>query len=230
MLLTAWIGTGAGSRIRSGTRIAALLACLVGFCLIAWFSTTATGQAADRWLLLSLQSVGEETLPRGPAWIREAGRDLTALGSISVLILVIVAGTGWLLMLGRWRLAAFGGVTIILGILASFGLKLLFEQPRPDLVSNVTPTFTSSFPSSHAMASLVTYLGLALLLASDKRRRAMARYLIVVGLGVSIVSGVSRVYLGVHWPSDVVAGWLAGLTWLLLIGLIAGWPAARQRA
>jgi undecaprenyl-diphosphatase len=211
--------------------IVAIGVCALLFFLLTWVSKTAAGQALDRQLLLSLQSVGEETFPRGPGWMREAGRDLTSLGSISVLLFTSLAVSGWLILGGRWRSMLVGVVCIVGGTLASFGLKLFFAQPRPDLVTSVTQTFTSSFPSSHAMASLITFVALAAIVAHGLESRTHQTYLLVMAILASMISGISRVYLGVHWPSDVLAGWVAGAAWLLLVALmvrlwLARWLAA----
>lgn len=199
--------------------LALAAALIAAFVFVAWWAGTSAGSALDRHLLLALQSVGDTTSPRGPAWLNEAGRDLTALGSISVLILATALTTGWLL-LTRQLTTALGMLAVISGgIAVSFMLKWGFNQPRPDLVTDVTRVFTTSFPSSHAMSSLVTFLTLATALGRQVRLATARCYLIGAALTLSLVSGLSRIYLGVHWPSDVVAGWLAGLTWLVLADL-----------
>jgi undecaprenyl-diphosphatase len=202
------------------SRTLALIAGLVAvFAFIAWWSGTGAGSAMDRQLLLALQSVGDTTSPRGPDWLNEAGRDLTALGSISVLVVSTVLVTGWLLLTRQLATALGMLVTIAGGITVSFMLKWGFSQPRPDLVSEATRVFTSSFPSSHAMSSLVTFVTLAGVLGRQAGMAAAHHYLLGAALLLSLVSGLSRVYLGVHWPSDVAAGWIAGVTWLLLAEL-----------
>ncbi len=191
------------------------------FALIAWWAQTDAGSAVDRYLLLSLQSVGDTTSPRGPEWLHEAGRDLTAMGSISVLLVSTILVTGWLSVTGQWKTALAMLVVIIGGVSASFMLKWGFDQPRPDLLGEATRVFTSSFPSSHAMASLVTFVTLAFALGRQTPSARASRYLLGCALLLSLVSGLSRVYLGVHWPSDVLAGWIAGTVWLLLASVVA---------
>lgn len=196
-----------------------LLFNLIAFILLAWLKTTESGRQFDAWVLSLLQSVGNETRPLGPAWLREAGRDLTALGSISVLLISMLAVAGWLLLERMWRGAILLVSIIVGGTALSFGLKMLFSQPRPDLISEPTQVFTSSFPSSHAMASLVTLVALAWVIGRGLRSARQRAYLIGCAVAVSLVSGFSRLYLGVHWPSDVLAGWFAGLAWLCLCAL-----------
>jgi undecaprenyl-diphosphatase len=214
---------------RPGLALGLLVLCVAAFILVAWATTTDWGRALDRALLSSLLDIGEETFPRGPKWVREAGRDLTALGSISVMILLSLAVFGWLALVGRWRSLVVGAISIAMGTLASFGLKLLFSQERPDLVTQVTQTFTTSFPSSHAMGSLITFMTLAFALSATLSRPAHRFYLIALAILASLVAGSSRVYLGVHWPSDVVAGWLAGLAWMAMVILLTRrWLADEQ--
>ncbi len=192
-----------------------------GFIFLAWWSGSAWGQQFDQTLLRALLYSGEPVRPLGPDWLREAGRDLTSLGSISVLVFITLAVSGWLALKRRWRWVMVLLATIVPGVLLSFGLKQLFSQPRPQLIADVTQTFTSSFPSSHAMASLIVYLTLAWVIGQQPGARTVRAYLVVVALTVSFVAGFSRLYLSVHWPSDVLAGWMAGLAWLATSALLA---------
>lgn len=205
----------------------------VGFIFLAWLKSSEWGQAMDTSLLLMLQSVGDDARPLGPAWMREAGRDLTALGSISVLLVSTLAVVGWLMLQRMWLGALLALVAIAGGTALSFALKMLFSQPRPDLLSEPTEVFTSSFPSSHAMASLVTFYTLAWVVGRGLPSAALQRYLLASAIVVSLISGFSRLYLGVHWPSDVLAGWLAGIVWLCLCAAVLGafrpdWFTARH--
>lgn len=192
---------------------------VAGFVFMAWLKGSDLGRQFDVAVLTQLQSVGDETRPMGPSWLREAGRDLTALGSMSVLILSILAVAVWLLIRRNWRGALLASVAISGGIGLSFLLKMLFSVPRPDLMTEPTAVFTSSFPSSHAMAALVTYVSLAWVIGRGFSSEAFSRYLMACALTVSLISGLSRLYLGVHWPSDVIAGWLGGVAWLALCAI-----------
>jgi undecaprenyl-diphosphatase len=181
----------------------------------------------DTAVLLAFRSPADHGNPIGPAWLQVAVRDLTSLGSTAVLTFITVAAIGYLLIDEKRHaallvLAAIGG-----GAALSSLLKLGFERPRPELVSRLVEETTYSFPSGHAMLSAVTYLTLGALLARVHARRRLKAYLLGVALTVTLVVGVSRVYLGVHWPTDVLAGWCAGAAWAMLCWVVAAWLQGR---
>jgi len=177
----------------------------------------------DRWLLLALRASGEPGDPVGPAWVEEMFRDFTALGGIGVLGLLTLASVGYLWMQGLRRIALFVLSAILGGLLLSLALKVGFERPRPDLVSHGSMIYTSSFPSGHSMLSAVVYLTGGALLAVLHTARRVRVYLIGCSVLATLLVGVSRVYLGVHWPSDVLAGWAAGAAWAAACWLAAQW-------
>jgi undecaprenyl-diphosphatase len=121
-------------------------------------------------------------------------------------------------------LASVGG-----GALLSTLLKLSFERPRPDLVPHAVAVYTASFPSGHAMLSAVTYLTLGTLLARIQPRRRLRAYIVAVAVLLTLLVGTSRVYLGVHWPTDVLAGWCLGAAWAMLCWAVALWLQRRGR-
>lgn len=124
---------------------------------------------------------------------------------------------------------AFMLAAIIGGVVVSTLLKSLFDRPRPDLVPHLSHVYTSSFPSGHSMLSAIVYLTLGSLLAAVMPSRKLKVYVLAVAIIVTVVVGASRVYLGVHYPTDVLAGWLAGLVWALLCWLIARWLQRRGK-
>jgi len=190
------------------------LICLAAFVLLAVWANSGLGSSLDRHLMMLLQYSGETVAPRGPSWVREAARDLTALGSVSVLTLITILALGAALIAGHFRVALDGVLVVTGGTVLSFLFKMAFDQPRPDLVGSAPDVFTSSFPSSHAMMSLVAYFTLAFILGNVGVQRRL-RHWLYTGAGlISLIVGTSRTYLGLHWPSDVVAGWLLGLAWL----------------
>lgn len=183
----------------------------------------------DRWLLLALRASGDPGDPLGPAWLEEMFRDFTALGGIGVLSLITLASVGYLWLQGLRRVAWFVLSAIVGGLLLSLALKTGFHRSRPDLVSHGSMIYTSSFPSGHSMLSAVVYLTGGALLAVVHRARRVRVYLIGCSVLATLLVGVSRVYLGVHWPSDVLAGWAAGAAWAVACWLVAHWLQERGR-
>lgn len=173
-------------------------------------------RAFDEAVLLMLRSADDPADPLGPGWLEEAGRDFTALGGVSVLMFLTVAAAAFLSLQGRGRVAVFVLISVASGVLLSTLLKFGFDRPRPDLVPHGSIVYTASFPSGHSMMAAVTYLTLGALLAKVQPRWRLKLFLIGVALLLTLLVGVSRVYLGVHWPTDVLAGWCAGASWACL--------------
>ncbi len=177
--------------------------------------------ALDRTVLLALREAGDPANPLGPSWFQEAARDVTALGGYVVLTFVTLATLAYLLMIRKRSAALLVVAAVGGGMLLSTLLKLGFERPRPDLVPHAARVYTASFPSGHAMLSAVTYLTLGALLARVQPSRRLKTFLICLAVVLTIFIGASRVYLGVHWPSDVLAGWCVGAAWASLCWFIA---------
>jgi undecaprenyl-diphosphatase len=183
----------------------------------------------DRWLLLALRTTGDPGDPLGPPWVEEMLRDFTALGGFGVLSLLTLASVGYLWLLDLRRVALFVFLAIVGGLLLTLALKSGFDRTRPDLVSHGSMIYTSSFPSGHSMLSAVVYLTGGALLAVVHTARRVRIYLIGCSVLATLLVGVSRVYLGVHWPSDVLAGWAAGAAWAAACWLAAQWLQERGR-
>lgn len=196
---------------------------IVIFLLLLNYVSSGTAGSFDRNLLLALRSPADLADPRGPGWVEEMGRDFTALGGIPILTLVSVGVLAYLLMVHKRRAAVFVFAATFGALLLSNGLKLLVERDRPDLVPHGARVYTASFPSAHAMQSATTYLTLGVLMASLQRRRRVKIYIVSSAVLVTLLVGSSRVYLGVHWPTDVIAGWAVGAAWALLC-----WLAVRR--
>jgi undecaprenyl-diphosphatase len=175
----------------------------------------------DRAILLALRQPGDPAKPLGPLWLQVAARDVTSLGSPAVLTLITVAALGFLGLKRQWSAALFVLGSICGGTAVSFALKELVQRPRPDFVAAVAQTQTYSFPSGHAFLSAVTFLTLGALLARMQRQAEVKIYLLAVAITITVLVGISRVYIGVHWPTDVLAGWCAGAAWAILCWLIA---------
>lgn len=179
-------------------------------------------QAIDEEILLSLRNPADTNDPLGPPWFEEIIRDFTALGGTALLTLVIFSTVGLLFMQGNYRQVIIILISIVGALLLSYYLKDIFDRPRPDLVAHGSNVRTASFPSGHALLSASTYLTLGTLLAQVQRRFRIRVFIIVLSILTVSLVGFSRVYLGVHWPSDVLAGWAIGSVWALLCWL-ASW-------
>ena len=212
-------------RRRSAGVLAVLLlavGALLAFAEIAGEVVEGDTRAFDAAVLLALRTPADAADPIGPPWVEAAFRDLTTLGGTSVLTVVTLATLGYLLLAGKRATAALVAVAVLGGTLLSSLLKAGFERPRPDLVAHLVEVSSQSFPSGHATLSAVTWLTLGTLLATVQSRRRLKAYVLGVAIAVTLLVGTSRVYLGVHWPTDVIAGWCIGTAWALL-----SWLAAR---
>jgi undecaprenyl-diphosphatase len=209
--------------------IAALLG--VTLPLFAFFEIAdEVGEGEARWfderLLMALRT-GDAADPIGPAWFEASVVDISALGGFAVLTLVTLFALGYLLVLKKW-----GGSLLLLaatlgGTALSEGLKVGYNRPRPDLVAHVVDATSMSFPSGHAMLSAVTYLTLGALIARTQERRRLRSYVLGAAILLTMIIGASRVYLGVHWPTDVLAGWCLGAAWALACWIVATWLTRR---
>jgi undecaprenyl-diphosphatase len=178
------------------------------------------GWAYDRQLLLALRNPADPADPIGPRWLEEVARDVTALGGATVLVLATLAAAGFLAMAGKRRTAGFlllaGGGGWVVSNLLKWGI----DRARPDLVPHGAVVYTASFPSGHAMMAAATWLTLAALIARASPRRRVKALVLALAVAITLMVGVSRVYLGVHWPSDVAAGWALGAAWAILSWLV----------
>ena len=175
----------------------------------------------DEGVLRLLRSQDDPRVPVGPTWLVQVAIDVTALGGMTVLALVLMIVVGYLALEQRYDAIALVVVATAGGGLLSEGLKWWFARKRPEIVPHLVNVGSASFPSGHSMLALVTYLTLGALLARFVSRRRSRTYCVVVSLLLALVVGLSRVYLGVHYPTDVLAGWSAGLAWALPCWLVA---------
>jgi undecaprenyl-diphosphatase len=183
--------------------------------------------AFDRAVLLALRQPGT-LAPLGPPAVQDAARDITALGGPAVLALVPLIAAGFLILDGKRNMALFVCGSVLSGLIVGTILKDVFQRPRPDLVPRVAYFSGASFPSAHSMMSAVTYLTLGALLARSQERTRLKAYFLLLAVLLTIAIGVTRVYLGVHWPTDVLAGWTAGAVWAVLCWLAARFLQERQ--
>ena len=193
---------------------------LFGFALIALEVTEEEPIAFDRWLMVAFRHASDLSRPIGPPWLLDVVRDITALGSIAVLTLLVTFVTTFLFARGKRHAGLFVLTTVLSGALLNTVLKLTFARTRPDIVTPLTQVTTTSFPSGHAASSAVCYLTLGLMLAQTQASRSVRIHLIVTAGILALLVGVSRIYLGVHYPSDVLAGWCFGAAWALICQML----------
>jgi undecaprenyl-diphosphatase len=184
-------------------------------------------QHLERAILLSFRQADNPAEPIGPYWLESAVRDVTALGGTTITTMVTLVTAGYLLLAGNRGAAMMVLASIAGAVLLSLAIKLGIERPRPELFPHGVEVYTASFPSGHATGSAATYLTLGALLAGFQRRRRLKVYLLTIAVLLTVLIGLSRLYLGVHWPSDVLAGWTLGASWALLCWLVA-WQLQRR--
>jgi undecaprenyl-diphosphatase len=221
------------ARLRASPGLAALLVLAAGavYAFIQVVDEVMEGEsrAFDEAVLLALRSPGDSAEPIGPWWVQTMFVDITSLGGTTVVTLITLAVLGYLIMDGKRAVALLVLISVAGGAGLSSLLKLGFERPRPDLVAHLVDERTLSFPSGHAMVSAVTYLTLGALLAQVQGSVRLKTYIIAIAVILTLLIGVSRVYLGVHWPTDVLAGWCAGTAWAIGCWVIAAWLQAEGK-
>lgn len=202
---------------------------LWGFVKIAGEVLEGDTDEFDRAVILLLRNPADPSDPIGPVWFEEMMRDATALGSHFFVVLASLSVLFFLMMIRKWGAAVLVLAAVAGGTALSFGLKLAFERTRPDLVPHGAEVYTASFPSGHATLAAVTLLTLGALLTRLQVRRRVKAYFLAVSVLTTLIVGVSRIYLGVHWPTDVMAGWFLGSAWAMLVWLAALWLQRRGK-
>jgi undecaprenyl-diphosphatase len=183
--------------------------------------------AFDRAVFLAFRVAGNPAETIGPAWLPAVMRDITALGGVAAVTLIVLFTATYLLLVGKRGAAVLVLASVIGGTVLSQALKWWFDRARPDLVPGIVLPADASFPSGHAMLSAVTYLTVGALLTRVEATRRARIFFILVAVVMTVLIGISRVYLGVHWPTDVLAGWCLGAAWALLCWLVALWLQRR---
>jgi len=208
------------------TEVFGLLMMLTGltvFVALAAQLGTPSVQRFDETVVRSLRNAEDLAQPIGPDWFKELARDFTALGGYGILSTITILVTTFLHLERRPARAHFVVVVIVAGYSLSMTLKALIARPRPDIVPWLSHVHSSSFPSGHSMMSAVVYLSLGLMLSDLTSRRLVKTFVVVAPLTISALVGFSRVYMGVHYPTDIVVGWWLGISWSL-----ACWLAIRR--
>jgi undecaprenyl-diphosphatase len=183
--------------------------------------------AFDLRVLQALRAPGDPHVLIGPKWLHIGAVDITSLGSVAVLGLIVILSIALMLTLKRWSEAVMLLVGAVGGVEISQGLKHIFERARPDLDYRAVEAFNASFPSGHAMLSAVVYLTLGTLAARFAQKRRVKVLVMMAAVLLTLLVGCSRIYLGVHWTSDVLAGWSMGAAWAMLCWL-AAWAWERR--
>jgi undecaprenyl-diphosphatase len=195
------------------------------FIFIQTASEVAEGETltVDNAILKGLRQPNNPEEPIGPPWMLEVAQDVTALGGMAVITLVTAAVIGFLAIINKWRTIVFVLASVGGGTTCMLLLKHFFARPRPDIVEHLAPIMHASFPSGHSMLSAIVYLTLGAMLAGTTTRKRLKIYYFLVGATFTVLIGLSRVYLGVHYPTDVLGGWCAGIAWSAMSYFIAFW-------
>lgn len=215
------------------TEIAAVGAFFIVVLGVAFFveladdMTEGDGRAFDQAVLHWMQPVAGQ--PRGPWWLHEAATDITSLGGVAVLTLFALIAVAFLLIQKKRLSALLLVVGLAGGVALSEGLKAVFERERPPVAYQAVETLNASFPSGHALLSTVFYLSLGVMLTRAFPQRRLKAFVLGAALVIAMLIGLTRVYLGAHWASDVLAGWSVGAAWAMALWLAAYAVARRQK-
>jgi undecaprenyl-diphosphatase len=205
-----------------------IVGCGLGFVALADEILEQETQSFDEAVVRAMRRADDPAVPIGPSWLRGAALDVTALGGVTVLTLVTLAVCGFLALVGHFRSMLLVLGSTVGGAVLNSTLKALFSRPRPAVVPHLAEVHSASFPSGHAMLSAIVYLTLGVLMAQLSESRWLKVYVLGVAVLLSFLVGLTRVFLGVHYLTDVLGGWMAGLAWALFIVLVA--RAARRRS
>lgn len=168
---------------------------------------------------------GADLVPWGPPLLIEGVRDWTVLGGTLLLNLCGTIAVAALLFARFTRRATVLAATMLSGWAFNTTIKALVARPRPTIVPHLTEAAGLSFPSGHSFNSATVYMSIALALASLSARQPVRWSMIAGAALVSAMIALSRVWLGVHYPSDAIAGWLGGTAWALTASALLYRPA-----
>ncbi len=207
------------TRIASATErrvwLTALVAAVVAYGLFELTGEVLEGEtrAFDEGVLLMLRDTTDLGMPVGPTWLTKMMVDITALGGVTVLTLLVTLVVVYLVLRRKFRTAAFVTVSILGGWGLSSAMKIGIARPRPEVVQHLVEVTDMSFPSGHAMLSAITYLTLGAMLSRIEEQPSLRYFFPLVAVVLTLLIGLSRIYLGVHYPTDVLGGWAAGTVW-----------------
>ena len=212
-----------GMKLDRRTLIMLLLFIVIAitFGTLASIATAGNTLSFDRWLIAWLRNPADSSVPIGPRWFRSTMLALTAWGNTASLTVLTAIVAGYLLVMRKAATAVYLVSATAGGALLNSTLKSIIERPRPDIVTHLVEVNSASFPSGHAMNSAVVFLTLGAVLSRIHTQRRVRSYILAVAISLTVTIGFSRVYLGVHWPSDVLAGWMVGAVWATLCWVLA---------
>lgn len=220
--LLGWSGWRSGLfEARTLAALFVVVGCGWGFLELADEVSEGATAKFDRTVLVALRQPGDLSAPIGPESLQRVVRDITSLGSAALLALITLLTAGWLGIRRRWNLVALLLVSVLGATLVSVTLKEFFDRERPDLAFRLMPTSDMSFPSGHSTLSAATFLTIGLLLSAATAARREKLYFMGWAVFLTVLVGLSRLYLGVHFPTDVLAGWCIGTAWALACSLLA---------
>ena len=205
----------------------AIVASLWLFIVLASLVVSGHAQTIDERILVALRRPGDPAVPIGPRWCHQMAIELTALGSVPVMAAIILVVCGWMALAQRRALIGLVLASSCGAGLLNTALKSAFGRPRPSIVPQLAIVDSASFPSGHAMMAAAVYLTLGVVLARTTARWRLRLYYLGVAFAATGLVAFSRVYLGVHYPSDVLAGMAAGALWAILCD-VAAWRLQRE--
>lgn len=224
-----WAWAAARREITPLMLLAAVLIGVWGFLELADAVSEGDLESFDSAVLTAVRLPDALDTPVGPIWLKQVARDVTALGGWFLGLCVTAFVVGYLLLTRERWLALYVGVSVAGGTGLSQVLKAVFDRARPDVVPHLVEVSTASFPSGHAMGSSVVWLTIGALMARSQTRKRVKSYLLATATVIVIAVGLTRIYLGVHWPSDVLSGWSIGTAWALGCWLLVRMIERRRR-
>lgn len=200
------------------------------FVVVAGVVAEGNSQEVEMDILRALRDPADITRPRGPKWLANAALEWTALGAAPILTLIVLSVTGYLFLIRRHRTAWFVLGSVVSGTILTNLLKIWFGRSRPGIIPSLTEHLSPSFPSGHSLMAAVVYLTLGATLAATAPQRRQKIYILGTAMFLTLLVGLTRVYLGVHYPTDVLAGWCIGAAWAIFCWLVARWLQLRRAA